>query len=200
MIELGTISKLIEEREELHKSKTAEMCSKISDRLTGAFRTHFKAPDKKFVWNSIDLLDGTKKAVLVSGIMMLDVGDVITIEGKPIDITEENVSHYNRYVKFAFPIVMLEVGTVEELVEHIEKITRIGSSVDVTPEDFTKILDKISDTYYSNFVNDPEKLTRLEEMTKPPTKQILGFDIAGLSEDQIAMLMVFEKNEVSGVN
>lgn len=200
MIELGTISKLLTEREEAYKAASMSICDQISGKLTGAFRTHLKAPNKNMKWTAIELIEGTNKAVLVSGLVLLEVGDDITMDGKEIKITEENVTHYNRLVKFAFPITMLEVGTEEELVSHIEKMTKISSSLDITPEDYTRILDKLADAYHNDFVNDPQKLSRLEEMTKPPIKEVLGFDTSNLTAEQVSMLEYYAKNGVEGLN
>lgn len=200
MIEIGTISKLLVEREAQYNSCTSSICVQISDKLTGAFRQFLKAPDKSIEWTNIELLEGTNKAVMVTGLVKLEVGDVITMESKEIAIDEKNVSHYNRFLKFAFPITMLEVGTEEELLVHIEKMVTMSSMADSTPEDFVEILDKMADTFHDDFMNDPEKLARLEEVTKPKLKEVMGFDASTLSDSQVIMIQCYEKNGVTGLN
>lgn len=200
MIEIGTISKLMAEREKIYKATTKSICTHVSDKLSSAFRTFLKAPDKDIEWTNIEAIEGTNKAVLVTGSVKLEVGDVITMDGKEITIDESNASHYNRFLKFAFPITMLEVGTESELLNHIEKMVVIGSAVDVTPEDFADMLEKISDTFHNDFMSDQKKLARLEEATKPKLKEVMGFDASSLSDSQVSMIQYYEKNGATGLN
>lgn len=198
MVELGNISKLLAERDEQFKRSTDKILMKISDRLTSAFRIVLKTPDAQITWNELIPLDGSSTSVYVTGTIGLKIGDVISIDSKEIVIDESTVNQYNKFIRFGFPIIMLELATVEELVEHMERVSKIGGAIDVSAEQLAKIIDKLGKTFEEKILNDPAKLSVLDSATRPTS--ILGFDASGLNDEQIRKLKLFESHDVGMLN
>lgn len=198
MTPIGTINKLLDERVDTFIKQTKEIFTKISDRLTPAFQKVYEAPDRDITWTGIEQIKGTDRAVIVSGYMMLKLGDVIKIGEDSITIDEKNVNEYNKFVKFAFPIVMLELASAEELKDHILRMSHICGAKDVAPEQLAKMLDKIADSYESSLLNDPMKVSVIESATRP--ESVLGFNVGELTEDQIRKLKLYETREFGTVN
>lgn len=195
---IGNINKLIQDRVVKFTESTNEIIAKFSDRLVPAFQKIYNATDRRIVFTSVDGLTGTEKAVMISGQMALEIGEVIQIGDKTITLDETNVNEYNKVVKFAFPIIMLELATVDELVEHMQRLSKIGGAVNVSPESLSKILDKLADDYEEKLINDPAKVEVFDTATKPDT--VLGFNATGLSDEQIRKLMIYEKMDLGSVN
>lgn len=195
---LGNISKMLDDRIATFTVKTNEIVNKFSDRLTPAFQKVFNAPGRTITWTAIDLLTGSTKSVMVSGYMALELGEKITVGDKEIVVDENNINEYNKFVKFAFPIIMLELATIDELVDHINRIAKIGATTEMTPEALVKVLDKVADDYQEKILNDPMKVEVMDAATKPET--VLGFSTAELSDEHIRKLKLFEKLEVGTVN
>jgi hypothetical protein len=195
---LGNITNLLEQRLATFTTQTNEIISKFSEKLTLAFQKIYNAPGRKIVWTAIDSIKGTDKAVVVSGFMALEIGETIHIGDKEILLDETNVNEYNKLVKFGFPIIMLELATTEELVEHINRISKIGGAMEVSPEALAKILDKVSEEYHTKILSDPTKVEVVDAATRP--ESVLGFDAAGLTDEQIRKLKFYEKFEVETVN
>lgn len=195
---LGNISKLLEQRVATFMNQTNEIVDKFSERLTLAFQKIYNAPGRRIIWTAIDSIKGTDKAVVVSGFMALELGETIHVDDKEILLDETNINEYNRLVKFAFPIIMLELATTDELIEHINRIAKIGAGMEVTPETLAKILDKVSEEYQNKILNDPNKVEVVDAATRPEI--VLGFDAAGLTDEQIFNLKLYEKFEVETVN
>lgn len=195
---LGNISKLLEQRISTFTTQTMEIVNKFSDRLTPAFQKIYNAEHRRFIWTTIDAIKGTDKAIIVSGYMTLEVGEIIHIGEKEILLDETNVNEYTKLVKFAFPIIMLELATSDELVEHINRISKIGGAMEISPEALAKILDKVSDEYQNKILNDPMKVEVIDAATKPET--VLGFNSAGLTDEQIRKLMLYEKVDLETIN
>ena len=198
MTPIGTISKLLDERVETFIKQTKEIFEKISDRLTPAFQKVYESPDRMITWTNIEQVKGTDRAVIVSGYMTLKVGDVIKVGEDSITIDEKNVNEYNKFVKFAFPIVMLELASTQELADHILRMSHICGSKDVAPEQIAKMLDKIADAFETAIMNDPSSFKILDDATKPST--VLGFNASDLTDEQILKLKLYEKNEVETLN
>lgn len=198
MTEIGSISKLLDERLTTFATHTADMIKKFEDRLTPAFQKVFAAPDRNIVWTSVDSLSGTEKAVMVSGVMAFKVGDLVTVGETQVTIDETNISEYNKYVRFAFPIIMLELATVDELWAHIVRINKIGASIEVTAENLAKIMDKCATAYEEAVMNNPEKIAVLDSATKPTS--ILGFVASDLTDEQIRKLKLYENHELRTLN
>ena len=192
------INKLLEERQKHFADKTDEILKPISEKLSEAFRKIYNAEGREFKWTGIERLEGSTKSVMVQGNMPLQIGEVVTIKDENITIDESNKNSYNRFVKFSFPIIMLELGTSEELCEHMEKISKLGSFVNVTPEQLVKLIDKAADDYDTKVLNDPSKLAMFDAATKP--SEVLGFSTDILSDEQIRKLKLIEKLDFGGVN
>ncbi len=195
---LGNIGKLLEQRVVTFTNQTNEIVDKFAERLTPAFQKIYNAPGRRIVWTAIDSIKGTDKAVVVSGFMALEIGETIHIGDKEILLDETNVNEYNKLVKFAFPIIMLELATTDELVEHINRIAKIGGAIEISPETLAKILDKISEDYHNKILDDPTKVAIVDAATRP--ESVSGFDAAGLTDEQIRKLKIYEKFEVGTVN
>lgn len=195
---LGNISKLLEQRVATFTEQTNVIVERFADRLTPAFQKIYNAPGRRIIWTSIDTLKGTDKAVVVSGFMALEIGETIHVGDKEVLLDEKNVNEYNKLVKFSFPIIMLELATTDELVEHIQRISKIGGAMDVTPEALVKILDKVSTEYEEKILNDPTKVEVFDAATKP--EEVLGFAAADLTDKQIRQLMLYEKVDLGLVN
>ncbi len=198
MAEIGNLSKMLQQRIHTFAVQTSAIFKKIEDRLTPAFQRVFEAPDRRIVWTGIDSLDGTDRAILVSGYMGLKVGDIISIQDQTITIDEKNVNEYNKFVKFAFPIIMLELASVDELVEHMNRMSKIVTAMDVPPEQLAKMLDKIADAFETKLLNDPTKIDLIDSVTKP--ESVLGFEASALSDEQIRKLKLYEKHEIGTLN
>lgn len=195
---LGNIAKLLEQRVSTFTSQTNEIVAKFADRLTPAFQRIYNAPNRRIVWTAIDSLIGTDKAVVVSGFMALELGETITVGDKAILLDESNINEYNKLVKFAFPIIMLELATIDELVEHVNRISKISEAMSLTPEALSKLLDKVSDDYQNHILNDPSKVEIIDAATKPET--VVGFDATTLTDEQIRTLKLYEKHDLGLVN
>lgn len=195
---LGNISKLLEQRVETFTNQTNEIVAKFAERLTPAFQKIYNAPGRRIVWTTIDSLKGTNKAVVVSGFMALEIGETIHVGDKEVLLDEKNVNEYNKLVKFSFPIIMLELATTDELVEHIQRISKIGGAMEVSPEALVKILDKVATDYEDKILNDPTKVEVFDAATKP--EEVLGFPAANLTDEQIRKLMLYEKVDLGMVN
>ncbi len=198
MAEIGNLSKMLQQRIHTFAVQTSAIFKKIEDRLTPAFQRVFEAPDRRIVWTGIDSLDGTDRAILVSGYMGLKVGDIISIQDQTITIDEKNVNEYNKFVKFAFPIIMLELASVDELVEHMNRMSKIVTAMDVPPEQLAKMLDKIADAFETKLLNDPTKIDLIDSVTKP--ESVLVFEASALSDEQIRKLKLYEKHEIGTLN
>lgn len=198
MTEIGSISKLLEQRLNTFATHTADMIKKFEDRLTPAFQKVFAAPDRNIVWTSIDSLAGTDKAVMVSGLMAFRLGDVVAVGETQVTIDETNITEYNKYVRFAFPIIMLELASVDELWTHITRMNKIGASVEVTAEKLASMMDKCADAYEKSVLENPEKIAILDAATKPTS--ILGFVASDLTDEQIRKLKLYENHELRTVN
>lgn len=195
---LGNIAKLLEQRVSTFTTQTNEIVAKFADRLTPAFQRIYNASGRRIVWTSIDSLVGTDKAVVVSGFMALEVGEIINVGDKEILLDETNINEYNKLVKFAFPIIMLELATTDELVEHVNRISKISGAMSLSPEALAKLLDKVSDDYQNQILNDPNKIELIDAATKPET--VIGFDAADLTDEQIRKLKLYENYDVGLVN
>lgn len=195
---LGNIAKLLEQRVSTFTTQTNEIVAKFADRLTPAFQRIYNASGRRIVWTSIDSLVGTEKAVVVSGFMALEVGEIINAGDKEILLDETNINEYNKLVKFAFPIIMLELATTDELVEHINRISKISGAMSLSPEALAKLLDKASDDYQNQILNDPNKIELIDAATKPET--VIGFDAADLTDEQIRKLKLYENHDAGLVN
>lgn len=198
MAELGSISKLLDQRIATFKAQTNEIFSKISDRLTLTFQTIYEAPHRRIIWTSVESLIGSNKTIIVSGYMALELGDIVTVDDNKITIDETNINEYSKLIKFAFPIIMLELATVEELVEHMQRMGKISSAMEVSAEALATMMDKIADAYENQLLNDPTKVTVFDAATKPTT--IMGFSATELSDEQIRKLKLIERLDVGLVN
>ncbi|QDJ96423.1 hypothetical protein Xoosp13_237 [Xanthomonas phage Xoo-sp13] len=198
MSHLGKIFKLLEERTAIYNTNTTDILKLAEDRLTPAFQKLFNAPNRRIVWHSIESIDGTDKAVLVSGNMALEIGETVIINDVSTVVDESNVNQYNKFVKFAFPIIMLEMATVDELIDHVERISKIGSALSMTPENLSKVLDKAAEQYEELLLNDPSKVVITDSVTKPV--EVLGFPAESLTDAQIQKLMMYEKADLGKVH
>lgn len=195
---LGNISKLLEQRVATFTAQTNSIVEVFTERLTPAFQKIYNAPGRRIIWTTIDSIKGTEKAVVISGFMALEIGETIRVGEQEILLDEKNVSEYSKLVKFAFPIIMLELATTDELVEHIQRISKIGGAMDVSPDALAKILDKVATEYENKILEDPTKVDVLDASTKPET--VLGFVATELSDEQIRKLMLYEKVDLGLVN
>lgn len=186
MVEIGTISKLLTKRLENFTKDTNDLLSCINERLSSAFEIVFEVSDRKIIWTDIESIVGTDKSVILSGKMQLVIGDSILIGGETIILDEVTVNKYNKFIKFAFPIIMIELATVEELVEHMTRLSAIGGVVDMTPENLVKVLDKATEDYEEKILNDPK---RVDTITRP--MDILGFSTDSLTDAQIRELTIY---------
>ena len=198
MTDIGNVSKILSERGESFNTSTKKIFDLVGDKLTKAFQVVYNAPGQPINWTTIEMLEGSKTSVTVAGNMPLAMGEVIEIGEKKITVDETNINEYNKYVKFAFPIVMIELASAEELIEHVNRLGRIGSSVDVSPSDLSGMLDKLAKAFEEKILNDPAKISIMEKATQPKT--IMGFDTADLTEEQMNKLKMFENYETGNAH
>lgn len=195
---IGNINKLMQDRVASFTQQTAEIVSKFSDRLVPAFQKIYNTGDRAIVFTGVDSITGTDKAVMITGNMALEIGETIQIGDKSITLDETNVNEYNKMVKFAFPIIMLELATADELVEHMQRVSKIGAAMNVSSESLAKILDKIAADYEEKVLNDPAKIEIFDAATKP--EFVLGFKATDLSDEHIRKLKLIEKMDLGSVN
>ncbi len=199
MTELGSINKLLKQRKEDFLTITRKAGEVYGEKLTKVFSILYNKPDIEIKWNSIELMGNSEKIVSVTGIFALELGSKVNIGGEDIIIDEENRKRYSNLAQFSFPINMLELATVEELVSFINKIAQSGSDKKISPEDLKVILEKEYDAYDEALLADPEKLESLTKPTRP--KEIHGFSTEGLSEEQFRQLSWYNPdNETSLLN
>lgn len=191
MSNIGKIFKLLHARDTTYKTTTMDILKLVETRLTLAFQTVFESKDRAITWTSVEDMDGSAKAVMVSGSMAMEIGETVMVGNNSVVIDANNITEYNKFVKFAFPIIMLEMASTEELIEHIQRISKIGSAVSMTPENLAKVLDKAADQYEESILNDPSKVAVVDTATKPDV--VLGFSAETLTDDQIKRLMLYEK-------
>lgn len=190
-----SISSLLEQRQSTFQKNTSDIIAEFSARLTQAFQRVFDNYSSQLHWTAIDAITNSTKSVMITGVMSLNIGDLIKIDDKEILLDESNVRDYNKVIKFAFPIIMLELASVDELVDHVNRLSKMGTLLELSTEDFAKVLDKTSDEFQEKILNDPSKL---DAVTKP--ESVSGFRTAELSDSQILQLKIFETDDVRTIN
>lgn len=190
-----SISNLLDQRHATFLKNTTDIMAVFSARATQAFQRIFDSPNNQIFWTAIELINGSTKSAMITGMMALNVGELIKIDDKEILLDESNVNEYNKLIKFAFPLLMLELATVDELVEHINRLSKMGNLIEINQEQFAKVVDKMADEYQEKVLNDPSKL---DGYTKPAS--VSGFSTSELTDSQILQLKIFENDELRTVN
>lgn len=190
-----SVSKLLDSRSETFRKNTSDIISKFSSKLTKAFQSYFDDPDANITWSFIEYVPSSTKSVYVTGSMALNAGQTITMGDNEITLDESNANDYTKVIKFAFPVLMLDLGTADELTTHVKRLTRLGSVLEVPENEFSNLLDKLADEYQERVLNDP---SRLDVVTKPD--MVSGFTTIELNDNQIMQLKIQEKFEHRTVN
>lgn len=194
MTELGTINKLINERNEDLKAANLKIGQVYGDKLTKVFSILYSKPDLTITWELVELR--SKKTVDVSGRFQLEIGEVVKKGETSVTVTAENQSSHNRFANFTFPIIMLESATVEELVEFVNKVSKYGAGESITADDIRKMIEAEADLFENALLDNPE---RLEAVTKPSRPKTLhGFSTEGLTENQFLQLSWYNPDNDKG--
>ena len=146
-------------------------------------------------WKSIGLHPVINECILIEGIATINIdSNIILNDGTPITITEENQHEYRQLVGFIFPIILIEHGTAEDVVEYMKDIVEINKSIDKDVDIKTLIA-----KYANNASNEPIKKALLDELKKYRNNQVntvRDFDNSTLTEFQkSALSMHSNKNK-----
>lgn len=190
-----SISKLMSERKTMFLKNTSDIIATFSGRLSQAFQRVLDNHDGNIHWATIEPVYGSTKSVFVSGSISLTIGEVIEVDGTPILLDEKNINEYAKSVKFAYPIIILELGTVDDIERYTRHMMKLGDSLEVSPDEFVKVVDRMADKFQEDLLDDP---MRLNVVTKPDT--VAGFSTNDLSDFQILSLKIFEDDTPRVIN
>lgn len=190
---IGSISKLLSERDHDFKSKTVDIIEIVKDRLTATFERLYEVTNLEISWYEFTPLSKSKQLIDVKGSVKLIVGEEIMVGDQTILVTEENKDQYRKSTQFVFPLNMLETATVDELFAYMKKINT--AAVIVSDTELQKIMETESDNYANKLLED---ISRLDSLTKP--KEVLGFKSESLTDDQIRQLSLFAHQEQITIN
>lgn len=192
--QIGSLSRLLNERVSGFATKTNDMFDIVGPKLTPAALEYYQQPDtKRIMWTEIEYIAKSETVVIITGFMSLELGEVVDIGGTLITIDEKSILQYNKTVKFVFPLVMLELGTHAELVEHVTRMGQLAHTMELTAERLAEVVGKIGKDFEEKVLNDPARITVLDTATKPA--EILGFAVTDLTDEQIQKLKLFENRE-----
>ncbi len=196
---IGNLSVLLSDRTLNFTNKTNEIFEVIGSKLTSAVLEFYQQPDtKRIIWTDVEYITGSESVIIITGFMPLELGEVVDVGGNLITIDEKTILQYNKTIKFVFPLIMIELGNNQELIEHISKMHSLAHTMELSAERLSEVVGKIGKDFEEKILNDVARIKVLDTITKP--SEILGFSVSDLTDEQIQKLKLFENTELGVLN
>lgn len=145
--------------------------------------------ERDIEWISIEKTLGINSYVNIQGRVVLKEGDTVSVKGKPLVITAENIDKYFNTISLTSSVVILESMNVDAIYEHIQFV--MDAIKNNTFEVLLEILEK--NIYHAALLADPEHEKLLEKVTRP--RYVGGFDTRPLSPEQTELLQLTINSE-----
>lgn len=178
-----TLQDILEFRKRTYTMLTREALALIGPTLTEAVNAYLNNT-AGIDWSAIEEVNALDGFVRVTGFSLPSVGTKITVAGNLVEISKENMYSYKQIIRFVLPIRLIESGDVNALVAFVKDLSAIAA-IATEPE-----LEHILKEYHSN---EMKKLTSnnsyhkvLDRVARP--NEVLGFNVVGLTDSQIAAL------------
>jgi hypothetical protein len=139
--------------------------------------------DREITWVSIERIPHTLGFVTLQGRVGLKVGDVISVEGKPLVIDDNNLDKYHNILNLTASMIVLESKDVNVIHEHLQFMLDVMKSGQ--PQLLSDIMNGNVKTN-ADLLSNPEHKDILEKLTRP--RYISGFDTVSMSPEQVDAL------------
>jgi len=174
------LSKDMRARNDIFSHATQDIFKQCSDTLD-IFFDHMVEGRMSPTWFSIDFHPGNEKLVNVVAMGNHKVGQTLIADnGDEIYIDEENVNNYAIVMRFMVPLKFIESGDVDAMVLFMEEFGELATKI---PE--LEIESLVAD---NNFLKDVFTAFSDDELAKDNVEKYKGFDMSGLSLEQIQQL------------
>lgn len=179
---------LINKRDYDYVSLTKKIFNIFGERLTRAFQLHLKR-DRNINWIKIEIFERVQGYVFVVGNMEVRPGDLLTVDGRQVLVTEENLAQYanSHTLCYVLNADVLQHGSVETLYKHInfvESVSRLP-----TEQEALDALDKFRYNW-ADIIQNPDTQEILDRITRPTVFE--SFDVSGLTDQQFESLRLFK--------
>lgn len=181
-----TLQDILDFREHTYSMLTREAIKLFGPTLTGAANRYLNNT-AEIDWTAIELIDTLEGYVRVIGFFLPTIGSTITVEGKEVHIDKDNVYLYKQVIRLVLPIKLIESGNLDRLAMFIKDLSAIAAvATELEIENILKeyYFDDMKDLTSSN-----SYYKMLDRVTKP--KEVMGFEVTGLTDSQIAALHMY---------
>lgn len=181
-----TLQDILDFREYTYSMLTREAIKLFGPTLTGAANRYLNNT-AEIDWTAIELIDTLEGYVRVTGFFLPTIGSTITVEGKEVHIDKDNVYLYKQVIRLVLPIKLIESGNRDRLAMFIKDLNAIAAvATELEIENILKeyYFDDMKDLTSSN-----SYYKVLDRVTKP--KEVMGFEVTGLTDSQIAALYMY---------
>lgn len=177
-----TLNLLLNKRDYDYAAFSRKIIAMFSEKLTKAVQMQFKF-DRDIVWTSVDSFRAVDGYVLVHGTVEVQAGDIITVEGEEILITEDNIRKYHRPLRYVLNARVLQHGSLETLFQHIIFVTELA--VNLTDAEIVPAL-LSGELNNANVTDNPVLAPIIEKITRPSVFE--SFDTQDLTPTQYQSL------------
>lgn len=171
------LKELLTKREQVFDDFTAALLEELSEATAAAGEVVGKDVEGHLVWTQVAAMDNNS-TLIIAGQIEFALGEVITTdEGEEITITEELQPVMNRIVRVGIPMEMAETGSRQEIVDYLKAFGKQdGKEMPVIAHE-------------------------AENTDHHTVADLAGeFRSAGLTQEQIASMLVFAEQSTGKVN
>lgn len=193
---MSIIRKALEDRSIAYFEMTQKTLALFSDKLNKAVQ-YFMKLDRDITWISLEPVPGADNFVFISGLLEVQLNDIVIIAGERVRVDEDFIASYKHKktaVQMILTIEELETLEPKDLFEKIKDFYEVSGVIG--QENLLKALGQRKANSIRELMNDIEEHipSEIEDILTPPaiTKEPevdnLSFDLSLLTEDQRAQM------------
>ena len=189
------VNELLTDRDDGYQVKTMEIFHRLSPKLTGAVQK-FLGTEDRIYWDTIERLPKSKNCVRIFGHIFFKPGEVIKTPEKEIVVTEDTWKFYKKLIRLTLPLSLLDSGEPEQIAAYVKDVAKLAPFV--SDEELAVLLDDVEFNGTDSLLNNPKFSSLLDNATKP--KEVMGFDVSNLTDDQIRRMQLTAKLQTTVKN